>query len=361
MWIRRTVRLLVVALFGIEITIIAMASAASAAPRTPADEPRQAPDPVIRVYEAGDMYNAPRWYSMLEKTATSLERAYHAQLGPVHGLAGLRAHHPETREHADPGALTHMREPTDPRELSHLREHEEPREHGESRELRDPAEPGEHGELREPRELRRPGSRPGDFQEPSGHPGDFREPGDEREFRELYLRRFDAGQAERPESRARESKGGKAEARRHRRPAVDLHRARPRHATVHLSHAHASDWLKDAGLRWKSTGNCTSKHLRHCTSLDSVRTRTVAKAVELKRRSRCPITVTGGTEAGHASGRFSHGNGYKLDISHNQCIDRYITKNNHRTGVRSDGATLYRSPSGDIFADEGDHWDILFR
>jgi hypothetical protein len=130
---------------------------------------------------------------------------------------------------------------------------------------------------------------------------------------------------------------------------------------VQLSHSHASRWLKEAGLRRQSTGNCTDKRLHHCTSLDSVRTSTVSGLIDLKRRSGCPLTVTGGTEAGHAPGPLSHGAGYKADISPNQCIDRYITKNYDRAGVRSDGSRLYRSSSGTIFADEGDHWDILFR
>ncbi|TMS00446.1 hypothetical protein [Nonomuraea basaltis] len=146
-----------------------------------------------------------------------------------------------------------------------------------------------------------------------------------------------------------------------KRARVDLTRVVPRQAAVPMSHATAAGWLKSAGLRTRSTGHCTSKHLHHCTSLDSVRTGTIARVIELKRESHCPIMVTGGTEAGHAPGHYSHGNGYKLDISHNPCIDRYITKNHDRAGVRSDGAPLYRSSSGTTFADESDHWDILFR
>ncbi|MEV0613380.1 hypothetical protein AB0I81_08630 [Nonomuraea sp. NPDC050404] len=146
----------------------------------------------------------------------------------------------------------------------------------------------------------------------------------------------------------------------HRRAQVDLTRALPR-AAVRMSHATANGWLKSAGLRTQSTGNCVSKHMHHCTSLDKVRTGTVAKAIELKRKSGCPIMVTGGTERGHAPGQFSHGNGYKLDISHNACIDRHIAKHSDKAGVRSDGARIYKSSSGTTFFDESDHWDILFR
>ncbi|MFG1948431.1 hypothetical protein [Nonomuraea sp. NPDC048826] len=145
------------------------------------------------------------------------------------------------------------------------------------------------------------------------------------------------------------------------RAKVKLHRAKPRQATVTLSHRHAARRLKEAGLRWTSSGRCADRRVRHCTSLDSVRTATVQRVVALKKRSGCPVTVTGGTETGHAPGRYSHGSGHKLDIGHNKCIDRHIKKIADPAGVRGDGARLYRSPSGTVYADEGDHWDILFR
>ncbi|MFI7634038.1 hypothetical protein [Nonomuraea sp. NPDC049400] len=142
---------------------------------------------------------------------------------------------------------------------------------------------------------------------------------------------------------------------------VDLTRVLPRQGAIQMSHTTAAGWLKSGGVKTRSSGNCTSKHGHNCTSLDSVRTGTIAGIMDLKRESGCPIMVTGGTEAGHAPGVYSHGNGYKLDISHNSCIDPYITKNHEKAGTRSDGARLYRADSGTIFADESDHWDILFR
>ncbi|WP_433514059.1 hypothetical protein ACQP2T_62745 [Nonomuraea sp. CA-143628] len=142
---------------------------------------------------------------------------------------------------------------------------------------------------------------------------------------------------------------------------VDLARVKPRYATVFMSHALAADWLRDEGLRTHSSGHCTNKQVYRCTSLEDVRTSTISRVIGIKRQSGCPVMVTGGTEAGHAPGPYSHGNGYKLDITHNPCIDRYITKNHEKSGTRGDGAALYRSPSGTVFADEVDHWDILFR
>ncbi|MEV0586597.1 hypothetical protein [Nonomuraea sp. NPDC050310] len=138
-------------------------------------------------------------------------------------------------------------------------------------------------------------------------------------------------------------------------------RPRPAPRTVRVSHGHAIRALSSAGFRWKSSGRCVDRRVRWCTSLQAVRSDTIHDAIALKRASGCPIMVTGGTEAGHAPGHFSHARGYKLDIAHNGCIDRFITGNYPRVGVRSDGSRLYRSPGGTVFADESDHWDILFR
>ncbi|MEV0198332.1 hypothetical protein [Nonomuraea sp. NPDC050691] len=143
---------------------------------------------------------------------------------------------------------------------------------------------------------------------------------------------------------------------------ADLDQVRVRNAPmVRMSHDLAAGFLEEAGMRYKSSGHCTNRRIFTCTSLDKVRTGTINRIIDLKRESGCPITVTGGTEAGHAPGRFSHGSGYKLDISHNRCIDRYVTDHYPRTRTRGDGSALYRSDAGTVFADESDHWDILFR
>ncbi|MET7464663.1 hypothetical protein [Nonomuraea sp. NPDC005501] len=142
----------------------------------------------------------------------------------------------------------------------------------------------------------------------------------------------------------------------------DLEQVRARNAPmVRMSHDLAAGFLEEAGMRYKSSGHCTNRQVFTCTSLESVRTGTISRIIELKEESDCRITVTGGTEVGHAPGRYSHGAGYKLDIAHNRCIDRYITDHYPRTETRGDGSPLYRSEAGTIFADEPDHWDILFR
>lgn len=138
-------------------------------------------------------------------------------------------------------------------------------------------------------------------------------------------------------------------------------------AALRLSHQEAARHLAKAGLKWTSTGGCTDRRRRSCTSLEAIRYGTLMRLIELKRASGCDITVTGGTETGHARGRYSHGNGFKVDIAHNKCIDTYIRGKFRRWKTREDGSALYRPPSGRgtssapaVYADEATHWDILF-
>ncbi|WP_406311333.1 hypothetical protein OHA77_21285 [Streptosporangium sp. NBC_01639] len=129
---------------------------------------------------------------------------------------------------------------------------------------------------------------------------------------------------------------------------------------IRLGQTQAFQRLRNAGLRWKSSGGCTNRRLGHCTSLTAVRTATVNDVIDLKRESKCPVVITGGTEVGHAPGRYSHHRGYKLDIRPNRCISDYIMGGRSADGVRGDGAPFYRH-AGTVYAREPDHWDILFR
>ncbi|WP_084955491.1 hypothetical protein [Thermoactinospora rubra] len=145
------------------------------------------------------------------------------------------------------------------------------------------------------------------------------------------------------------------------RPPRQARKRRAPDLPARVSHRHAMRTLASAGLRWHSSGRCADRRVSSCTSLENVRSRTLEEIVKLKQDSGCPITVTGGTEAGHAPGFFSHARGYKLDIAHNPCIDAYIMDRHRQVGARTDGARLYRAPGGTVFANESDHWDILFR
>lgn len=61
-----------------------------------------------------------------------------------------------------------------------------------------------------------------------------------------------------------------------------------------------------------------------------------------------------------ASGRYSHYNGYKVDIALRSCVNEYIADRFRYLGRRSDGARRYRFPGGNPYAREGDHWDITY-
>src|SRR5690606_38765330 len=81
------------------------------------------------------------------------------------------------------------------------------------------------------------------------------------------------------------------------RSARKTRRAR---ANTRLAHAQAMLRLKRAGLRRTSSGRCANRWIRTCASLENVREGSVRKVIRLKRRSGCPVTITGGTEVGHA-------------------------------------------------------------
>ncbi|GIH98123.1 hypothetical protein [Planobispora takensis] len=127
-----------------------------------------------------------------------------------------------------------------------------------------------------------------------------------------------------------------------------------------LDHDQAVKRLERAGLSWTSSGGCADRRNPRCTSFDALRAVSLRKVIKLKRRSGCPITLTGGTEAGHEHGRYSHYTGYKLDIALSGCVDRYITRRYPFHGLRDDGARLYRA-QGALYARTPDHWDILLR
>ncbi|WP_343230743.1 hypothetical protein [Yinghuangia seranimata] len=127
-----------------------------------------------------------------------------------------------------------------------------------------------------------------------------------------------------------------------------------------LSQSAAASQLRAAGVTWTSSGNCTTRSNSSCTSFDQINQDTVTGLKTLKSASGCAITVTGGTEVGHASGTYSHYNGYKADINPNSCISSYITRNFTHIATRSDGAARYRSSAGNVYARESNHWDIVY-
>ncbi|MZE81014.1 hypothetical protein GTY57_29930 [Streptomyces sp. SID5475] len=131
-------------------------------------------------------------------------------------------------------------------------------------------------------------------------------------------------------------------------------------AVTKLTHAQATARLSAAGISWRSSGNCSDRNNPTCTSFEQVNLATIQGAETLKSASGCALTITGGTETGHASGTYSHWNGYKLDFNPTTCLSGYITGTFTYIGERADGAAQYKAASGNIYARESNHWDVTF-
>jgi hypothetical protein len=127
-----------------------------------------------------------------------------------------------------------------------------------------------------------------------------------------------------------------------------------------LSQDDAAKKLDDAGITWSSSGKCSDRKNRHCTSFDEINSETVDGIIAFKKASGCDVNITGGTETGHATSTKSHWNGYKVDITPSVAVSDYIKTNFKHIGTRNDGAEMYKDDAGTIFARERDHWDITF-
>ena len=129
----------------------------------------------------------------------------------------------------------------------------------------------------------------------------------------------------------------------------------PAEAHTKISHSSATSQLSSVGISWSSSGNCSDRYNSSCTSFEQINQETISGVITLKRASGCSINATGGTEVGHASGTYSHWNGYKIDISKYTCIGNYI-----RNNFSYIGGSKWRSSAGNIYYDEGNHWDITY-
>ena len=136
--------------------------------------------------------------------------------------------------------------------------------------------------------------------------------------------------------------------------------ASPASAATFLTHAQATAQLSASGITWSSSGGCSDRNNPTCTSFTNVRQVTISGIKTLKSSSGCAINITGGTETGHSSGTYSHWNGYKLDISKYTCIGNYIKAHFTYVGYISGWGYQYRSGAGNLYTDEGNHWDILY-
>jgi hypothetical protein len=136
--------------------------------------------------------------------------------------------------------------------------------------------------------------------------------------------------------------------------------AGPASAATFLTNAQAVSQVHAVNITISSSGGCSDRNNSTCTSLEQVRQTTISGIKTLKSASGCAIQITGGTETGHAGGTYSHWNGYKLDIAKYSCIGSYITNNFTYVGYISGWGYQYRSGAGNLYTDEGSHWDILY-
>jgi hypothetical protein len=136
-------------------------------------------------------------------------------------------------------------------------------------------------------------------------------------------------------------------------------------APAKLSHAQAARMLHQEGIDTASSGNCTDVNNRKCTSLEGINRTTITGIIRFKKISRCDVRITGGTECGahNERGKYTHRNGYKVDLSIKDefaCATAYVKKNFKRDTPRPNGDAVYHSPNGNLYALESNHWDVLF-
>lgn len=127
-----------------------------------------------------------------------------------------------------------------------------------------------------------------------------------------------------------------------------------------LTHAEATKKLQEAGITWSSSGNCSNRNNKRCTSFEEINSETIDGIISFKRVSGCEVRITGGTETGHSTSSKSHWNGFKVDINPSVCVSDFIENNFEAAGVRSDGAKQFKDGAGNTYARESDHWDITF-
>ncbi len=119
--------------------------------------------------------------------------------------------------------------------------------------------------------------------------------------------------------------------------------------------------LNNNGITIESSGNCRDKTNKKCTSVDGMRAATVDGIIAFRNAVGIDLVMTGGTETGHAGGAHSHAKGYKVDIRLDAAVTQYIKDNFTSKGSRRDGADLYEDSEGNVYAKEGNHWDITYK
>jgi hypothetical protein len=123
--------------------------------------------------------------------------------------------------------------------------------------------------------------------------------------------------------------------------------------------------LQNRGIGVNHSNPCANGATTGCTNLVGMTYRTYKGVIDLKNAcTDCNITITGGTEGGHAS----HGPGKApIDLRFDTKLDAYITNpQNQKNDVQtsSAGYPIYTVKVGDrnaTFMKEDDHWHVVIQ
>ena len=116
-----------------------------------------------------------------------------------------------------------------------------------------------------------------------------------------------------------------------------------------------------AGISWTSSGGCSDRNNSTCTSFEGIRQATIDGAITLKNASGCSLLITGGTETGHADGTYSHCERLQARLLAYHVPDVVDPQHLHlHRPAQRRCARSTEAASGNIYADEGNHWDVLY-
>mgnify|MGYP001579937404 CR=1 FL=1 len=115
--------------------------------------------------------------------------------------------------------------------------------------------------------------------------------------------------------------------------------------------------LQQNGININRTNECSGGQTSGCTSTEGIRGITIDALKTIKNEcSNCQLTITGGTEGGHAQGIYSHSNGYKVDLRFEPALDQNIyAKIGTNIPIINKS---YKGSDGNIYIKEKDHWDV---
>jgi len=98
-----------------------------------------------------------------------------------------------------------------------------------------------------------------------------------------------------------------------------------------------------------------------CTNVAGMKQSTVLQVIAIKNKcgASCTVRVTGGTEPGHASGVYSHGSGYKVDLGLDTTLNTFL-RTLPLTGQRGgdNSGPIRQDTCKNQYVQESNHWDI---